>query len=94
MVAEHGCDQFVALLHLLINRARRRQDILPVPLVRNSCSKHAPSISDITPDSERPEIAVTDLRSYCIETGRRAATTKMVAAAMVTDGTRRRNSGS
>ena len=44
MVAEHGCDQFVALLYLLINRARRRQDILPVPLVRNSCSKHAPDI--------------------------------------------------
>jgi hypothetical protein len=43
-----GCDlvslQFVALLYLLINRARRRQDILPVPLVRNSCSKHAPDI--------------------------------------------------
>ena len=78
-----------------INRARRRQDILPVPLVRNSArNTRQISISDIRPDSESPEIAVTNLRFYCIETGRRAATTKMVAAAMVTDGTRRRNSGS
>jgi hypothetical protein len=45
------------------------------------CSSN--SISDITPDSERPEIAVTDLRSYCIETGRRAATTKMVAGSRI-----------
>jgi hypothetical protein len=43
----------------------RRQEILPVPLVRNSArNMRQISISDITPDRESPGIAVTDLRVY------------------------------
>jgi hypothetical protein len=55
-----------------------------VPLVRNSArNTRQISISDITPDRESRGIAVTDLRFYCGETGRRASTTKMVAGSRI-----------